>query len=415
MQFYQQKLDNGLQIVGETSRNAQSVALGFFVRTGARDETAEESGVTHFLEHMIFKGTERRTFLEVNRDFDRLGADYNAYTSEEQTVFHAAILPEYLPQAIDLLADILRPSLREQDFDMEKNVILEEIGMYEDRPGTIAYDYAKRFFFANHALGNSILGTPESVSALTQVQMLDYFHRRYVAPNVIVSVAGNFDWHNFVDLIQQHCSHWPTGEVGRQGVTEVKSSRRVELQTRDQVTQEHVIMMAPGPSASSPFRFAADTLGVALGDDSGSRLYWALVDPGLVDSAGAGFSQYEGTGTLYTGFSCEPSQVEENLAIVHRAYEEVQKDGITEEELQQAKAKIQSILVRRSERSMGRMLDLGNAWTYLGQYRSVDDDLAAFDAVTLDQIREVMERYPITEQSTFALGPLTSLGVASGE
>src|SRR5271156_4786045 len=165
MPFQQQVLANGLRLIGETSPSARSVALGFFVRTGSRDETSDASGVSHFLEHMVFKGTPRRTALDVNRDFDRIGADYNAFTSEENTVFHAAVLPEYLPQAFDILADILRPSLREDDFEMEKKVIIEEIGMYEDQPTWSAYDNAKRAYFAEHALGNSILGTPESIRA----------------------------------------------------------------------------------------------------------------------------------------------------------------------------------------------------------------------------------------------------------
>src|SRR5229473_1039384 len=156
MPFHSQKLPNGLQIIGEVLPSSRSVALGFFVRTGARDEAPDESGVTHFLEHMVFKGTPRRTALDVNRDFDRIGAHYNAFTSEENTVFYAAILPEYLPQAVDVLSDILRPSLRVEDFDMEKNVIIEEIGMYEDQPMWSAYDHAKQAFFGEHPLGKSV-------------------------------------------------------------------------------------------------------------------------------------------------------------------------------------------------------------------------------------------------------------------
>src|SRR6476619_4072237 len=166
MPFHQQKLANGLTIIGETSPAAKSAAVGFFVRTGSRDETPDVAGVSHFLEHMVFKGTPRRSAADVNREFDRIGADYNAFTSEENTVFHASVLPEYLPQADDLLADILRPSLRGDDFDMEKKVIIEEIGMYEDQPMFSAYDHAKRVYFAEHPLGNSILGTPESITAL---------------------------------------------------------------------------------------------------------------------------------------------------------------------------------------------------------------------------------------------------------
>src|SRR5207253_6093258 len=192
-------------MIGEYSPSARSVALGFFVRTGARDETGDVSGVTHFLEHMVFKGTPRRSALDVNRDFDRIGAHYNAFTSEENTVFYAAILPEYIPQAVDILADILRPSLRQDDFDMEKNVIIEEIGMYEDQPMWSAYDRAKRVYFADHPLGNSILGTPESIRALTREQMHTYFQGRYVAPNITVAAAGNYDWKELVALIRKHC------------------------------------------------------------------------------------------------------------------------------------------------------------------------------------------------------------------
>src|SRR5437588_6676292 len=153
MPFHSHTLSNGLTIVAESAPSARSLALGFFVRTGSRDETPDVSGVTHFLEHMIFKGTERRSAHDVNRDFDRIGADSNAFTSEENTVFHACLLPEYLPQAVDVLADILRPSLRTEDFDMEKKVIIEEINMYEDQPMWSAYDHAKRVYFAIHRLG----------------------------------------------------------------------------------------------------------------------------------------------------------------------------------------------------------------------------------------------------------------------
>src|SRR5947199_335924 len=205
MAFHQTKLDNGLQVIGESSPSARSVALGFFVLTGSRDETPEVSGVTHFLEHMVFKGTPRRSAFEVNRDFDRIGADYNAYTSEENTVFHAAVLPEYLPQAVDILADILRPSLRGDDFDMEKKVIIEEIGMYEDQPMWSAYDHAKRVYFADHRLGNTILGTVESIRVLERDQMHEYFSRRYVAPNITVVAAGHFDWNDLVKLVRAQC------------------------------------------------------------------------------------------------------------------------------------------------------------------------------------------------------------------
>src|SRR5580700_9721199 len=198
MSFHQHVLANGLTIIGEISPSARSVAVGFFVKTGSRDETPAESGVSHFLEHMMFKGTPRRTALEVNLDFDRIGASNNSYTSDENTVYYAAVLPEYLPKALDILADILRPSLRLDDFTTEKEVILEEIGMYDDQPGWVASDNARQIYYAQHPLGNSVLGTNESIKALTRDQMQTYFDRRYAANNIILSVAGNFEWKRLV-------------------------------------------------------------------------------------------------------------------------------------------------------------------------------------------------------------------------
>src|SRR5262249_5289003 len=154
----------------------------------------------------------------------RIGAHYNAFTSEENTVFYAAILPEYLPAAVDLLADILRPSLRQEDFDMEKNVIIEEIAMYDDQPMWSAYDHAKRIYFADHPLGNSILGTPESIRALQRDQMYEYFRRRYVARNITVVAAGNFDWNALVPLLERHCGGWEGGASGRGGIRETPGS-----------------------------------------------------------------------------------------------------------------------------------------------------------------------------------------------
>lgn len=408
--FQKHQLPNGLTIIGEPAASARSAAVGFFVRTGSRDETPAEAGVSHFLEHMVFKGTPRRTALDVNKDFDRIGASYNAFTSEENTVFYAAILPEYLPDAVDILADILRPSLRDEDFDMEKNVILEEIGMYEDQPGWAAYDRAKRHFFLDHPLGPAVLGTTESIKALKQQQMHDYFRRRYVAPNVTVVCAGNFDFNKLVELVQTATDKWDSGPIGRENIRPAIGPKTLQTFQRETVVQEHVILISPGPSANSPLRHAADMLAMAVGDDSGSRLYWDLVDPGHADSADTSYHEYEGTGIFYTSFSGEPARAAENRAIVRKVFSEVQRDSITAEELQQAKNKVLSRVVRGSERPMGRMQALGMAWTYLGTYRSVDDELNAFEAVTLEKVREVLDQFPIDAPTELAFGPLKDLG-----
>jgi predicted Zn-dependent peptidase len=415
MPFHSHKLPNGLQLIGETSPSARSVAVGFFVRTGARDETTAESGVSHFLEHMMFKGTPRRTAFDVNLDFDRIGASYNAYTSEENTVYYAALLPEYLPRGIDILADILRPSLRQEDFDTEKNVILEEIDMYEDQPGSVAWDRARRLFYGHHPLGNSVLGTKESVKALTRDQMNAYFSRRYAANNIVVSVAGNFDWSEFVKLVTDACARWNTDTVGRDHRTEWRGEGGRHLLTREKVQQEYVMFMCGGPPAHSKMRYAADTLALAVGDDSGSRLYWALVDPGHADSADCSYVENDGTGAVYVSLSCEPENTEGNAERAAQVMREVQKDGITDGELNQAKSKILSRVVRGSERPMGRMQAIAAAWTYTGEYRDVDTELANFDAVTLADVRGYLDAYPIDRSTLVAFGPLKELSDLKGK
>jgi predicted Zn-dependent peptidase len=402
-------LSNGLALVGETNSAARSAALGFFVKTGSRDEAAKVSGVTHFLEHMVFKGTPRRTALDVNADFDRIGAQYNAFTSEENTVFYAAVLPEYLPQAFDVLADILRPSLREADFEMEKNVIIEEIGMYEDQPTWSAYDHAKRVYFGDHPLGKSILGTPASIRALTRDQMHAYFQRRYVPGNIAVVAAGNFGWDAFVKLAEKHCGDWSHGAEGHIDTRGTCGSGAFEVLSRDKVTQEHVILVSPGPAVNSMRRYAADILATVLGDDSGSRLYWALVDPGLAESADCSFHEYLDTGAFYISFSCEPEHAQKNLAIVHGILRQLQEDGITEEELRQAKSKVLSRVVRGGERPMGRMQAIGMQHVYWNAYHTVDEELHWFEAVSRKKVRDVLRSYPLEGATTLALGPLQKL------
>ncbi len=409
MPFHHHKLSNGLTVIGESAPQARSVAVGFFVRTGSRDETPEVCGVSHFLEHMAFKGSDKRTAEEVNRDFDRIGADYNAFTSEESTVYHAAVLPEYLPDAADIVSGLLRPVLRQDDFDMEKKVIINEIGRYEDMPHWSAYDHAKVKYFGPHDLAKSILGTPQSITDMKRDEMEAYHRRRYVAANITMVATGKFEFDEVVRLAEKYCAGWPTGEAVRAGITETDGTATSHLIHKPKVAQQYVILMSPGPAAASPLRYAADLLSMAVGDDSGSRLYWELIDPGLTDSAGCSFHEYDGTGVYYTSMSCEPEKAASNVAILKRVLAEVQEKGITEDELETAKSKLLSRLVRSGERPRGRLVPVGMNWMYQGEYRSVDDDLRLYEAVTLADLRRVTEKYPLTRQTSLALGPLEKL------
>jgi predicted Zn-dependent peptidase len=410
MPFHTHALPSGLTLIGETLPSARSVSLGFFVRTGSRDEATDESGVSHFLEHMVFKGTPRRTAFDVNRDFDQLGAKYNAYTSEEETVYYASVLPEYLPAVADILADILRPSLRTDDFDTEKQVILEEIKKYDDQPHSVAWDRAKEVYFGKHPLGNSILGTHASVTALTAERMRAYFDRRYAAGNILVAAAGNFDWPAFVRLIGEKTAGWAGGAVHPRPLAAAVGPGGVHAFQKEGVAQQYVLSMAPAPAADSPLRHAASVLAVAVGDDSGSRLHWELVDPGRVESAGCGVDFSHGNGFLAVSVSGDPESAGENLGIVKRVLGEVQRGGITEDELAQAKTKITSRVVRSSERPMGRMSSIAGGWMYRGEYSDPDVEIARYDAVDLNAIRTCLDAFPVDAITTVGYGPLKQLG-----
>jgi predicted Zn-dependent peptidase len=411
MPFHSCVLNNGLQIIGETNPSALCVALAFWVKTGSRDETVDVSGVSHFLEHMVFKGTERRDSLAVNRDFSRIGADNNAFTSEENTVFHAVFLPEFLPEAVDVLADIMRPSLRQEDFDTEKSVILDEIVRYEVQPGWATYDNGRRIYFGNHPLGNSILGTTQSIKALTCEQMRAYFTKRYVAPNIQAAAAGNFEWPLLVELIDKACSSWPTGSAARDNRREAKGAGGLHVipRPKEKVAQQYVLMISPAPSADSPLRYAASMLTTAIGDYTGSRLFWALTDPGLADEAGMGADECDAAGAYYTSFNCDPENAGECYGLVRNILDDVQKNGISSEELEQARTKNVSREVRASERTHRRMLNISKDWAYLKQYRTLDDELASWEAVDSNSIRELLDRYPLTGYTTTTLGSLASL------
>ena len=409
MTFHQQQCSNGLTIIGEVIPEARSAAVGFFVRTGSRDETIEESGVSHFLEHMLFKGTKKRDAAQVNKDFDKIGANYNAFTSEENTVFYASTLPEYHQDATEILADILRPSLRSADFEMEKKVIIEEIGMYEDNPGWMVFDHARKLFFADHPLGNSVLGTTQSITDLKRDQMLDYFQRRYIASNITLVASGNFEWDKFLKKAEKLTTNWKFGMARRDHIRQTSGSAEFKLLEKKTTTQQNVVMICPGPPAASPLRYAANLFAMILGDQSGSRLYWSLVDSGFAESADCSFHEYDGAGAFYTSFSCDPKHTHKNLEIVIKQIHELIIKGITEEELEQAKSKVLSRIVRAGEKTMNRLQEVGMTWVYLRKYKSVDEDMQTYEKVNLRQMQQLIERYPLLRLTTTAMGPLAKL------
>lgn len=408
MQFHHHTLDNGLNVIAEVNPRAHSAAVGFFVETGSRDEAPELSGVSHFLEHMAFKGNDRYTADDVNRIFDEVGAKYNASTSEEVTLFYAAILPEYLPRTFDLLANLLQPALRTEDFALEQQVILEEIGMYEDAPTFQAYDLAMQTHFGRHPLGRRILGTTQSVGSLTADQMRGYFHDRYRAGNITLVAAGNLDWTALLQLAEQHCGRWAEGGSARQPHS-ARPAGGSSLLTRPTHHQQHVMQLAEAPSSTHPLRYAADLLSVIVGDDGGSRLYWEIVDPGLAEAAELTYNDFSDCGAWCTYLSCAPEDVEDNLEHIADIYEAINVEGVRESEVEQARNKVATRIVLAAERPMGRLSALGSNWVYRREYRTIDEDLRTVQELTVEDVRKLLDAYPLRQTTTVGVGPMAAL------
>jgi predicted Zn-dependent peptidase len=401
--FKHTTLSNGLTVIGEILPSAHTAAIGFFVKTGARDETAVVMGVSHFLEHMMFKGTETRTAEDVDRQFDEIGANHNAFTSSEMTAFYAHCLPEHLTKAEEVLSDIMRPSLRQEDFDQEKLVILEEIAMYQDNPFWVLYERAIEEYYDEHPLGHRVLGTPETIRNLKRDQMLSYFQQRYSADNTIVALAGNVDFDAMVERIAQHCGHWQRTDASREYPKEAHQPKEVTIEMPN-VTRHYLLLISTAPSMADERRYAQAMLMHILGDHDGSRLYWALVDTGLAEEAQAQYDGRDGTGDALVFCMCDPVDAEKVHAI---AIEQMNglADSLTEDDLVRARSKIATAVTLHGELPAGRMKRLGRQWTYDGEYRSLEDELAKINAVTLSDLRAVSEAFPLRPVITASLRP----------
>ncbi|MHC4564116.1 MAG: M16 family metallopeptidase, partial [Planctomycetota bacterium] len=359
MEFRQTQLDNGLTVAAEVNPAAASAAMGFFVRAGARDEWPAVAGVSHFLEHMMFKGSHKRSAAEVNLGFDEIGASYNAATSEEKTVYFGAVLPEYQDRVLDLLCDLLDAALRQDDFDVEKQVILDEIALYEDRPTFRTYVKLMATFFEGHPLGNDVLGSVQSVTEMARDDMESYFRQRYSPDNIIVVGAGDLDYDAFVRQLEATCSHWRPRAVGRDRPP-APDHRAVRVVTDKKIARQHLGLMAPAPAEQDDARYAAGLASTIIGDVTNSRFFYSLIEPALADDAFMIHEGLDGAGAMYIYVSCDPDRTSQVLQIVRDELARFQEFGPTADELASAKNKFASGMTLASESPMSRLMNIGN-------------------------------------------------------
>lgn len=408
MEFKHAQLDNGLNIIAEVNPQAASMAAGFFVRSGSRDETPEVAGVSHFLEHMVFRGTERRSAADVNREYDEIGAEYNAFTSQEATVYYAAVLPEFQDRMLDILCDIIRPSLRQQDFDVEKKVIVEEIALYEDQPQFRVFDNLMVRFFDGHPLGNRVLGTRESISAMKRDGMQAYFDRRYSPGNVAMAAVGNVNFDALTEQARRMCSHWRSFDAGRDLPAAPKRTDR-EVMVDEKLSREHVGIISPAPSNQDADRYAAHVAATIIGDDTGSRLFYALVDPAIADDASMSYDPLDGVGAFITFISADATRAADAVRIAHEQFARFVEEGPTDAELTAAMNKIASGATLKCERPMGRLTAVGFDWMYRREYLPLETELESVFAVTRDDVMRIVRSWDIASTTVLALGPLESI------
>jgi predicted Zn-dependent peptidase len=384
----------------------ESAAVCFHVRTGSRDEAPDIAGVSHFLEHMMFKGTQGgRSAIDISKQFERMGADYNAFTWVESTVYYARVLGDRLPEALDILSDMMRPTLDEGEFTTEKGVIIEEIARSEDQPTHELIHKLFETFFHPHPLGNSVLGTPQTIGAMPVERMREYHAGRYSPDNMVVGVAGNFEWETFLPLLQDRTGSWEPRATGRPGIG-FNPSPRSQVEVKPKLQQEHVALASPAPDSASPDSWAAGLLASVLGDSSGSRLFWEVTQKGLADSVETEYYGFDGAGMFLTYFSASPEKAREVLGVVRSELEKLEREGVSPEELERAKVKAVSDTVIGGEASHRRMFEVVELYLSKGRALSVDEIIAAIEAVTPEDIARVARSYPLSAYTLQAAGPM---------
>ncbi len=401
--FRQHTLANGLTIIAEIDPNAYTSAAGFFVRTGARDEAPPLMGVSHFLEHMMFKGTVDLSAEAINQGFDDLGASNNAFTSNEITCFYAHTLPEYAGSTLDLLGRMMRPALRQGDFDTEKGVILEEIAMYKDNPFWVLYEETVDRFYAPHPLRHRVLGTADTITELARDSMQGYFDTRYSADNTVVALAGQVEFDAVVAQLDALCGSWQRTRATRDAHRPPTNAGAFALRDA-RINRAYLLGLADAPDGNDPRRYDASLASQVLGGPDNSRLHWAVLETGIADEAQAAYDGHEGVGEFFVYASCDPDKADEVWGIVERECAAL-ADSLEEDDLAKLRAKLLTSVTLQAERPMGRMMRLGRQWTLQHEYTPLETELDRIAAVTIDGVRETLAAFPISPKIAGRLLP----------
>jgi predicted Zn-dependent peptidase len=399
MKFDRTTLDSGVTVVTERMAEVRSVTIGFWFDVGSRDEPDALSGTSHFLEHLLFKGTPTRSAKEIANAFDAVGGDVNAFTGKEYTCYYSRIIDENLPMALDVLSDMITNSkIDPEELESERKVILEEIAMHDDAPDELVHDLFYRSMYEGHPLGRPVLGYNETIGKVTRDQVAEYWTDRYSAPNLVVAAAGNVDHDELVSRVGELFADRTGHKTLRAGNAPTPNGG-VNVHKRP-TEQAHIVMGSPALHRSHEDRHALALLDTVLGGGMSSRLFQEVREKrGLAYSVYSYRSMFADTGTFAVYVGTTPQNAETVLDIVQAEIASIRSDGITDAEFERAKGHLKGSLVLSSEDPGSRMNRLGKQQVTNGEITSIDELIAKVDALEMSDIRRVSEM-------VFGSGPL---------
>ena len=401
-------LSNGLRVITEAMPHVRSVSLGIWIDSGSRREEGAENGISHFIEHMVFKGTERRSAEEIARGMDALGGHLDAFTGKELVSFNAKVLDEHLPEAFDILADmVLHPVFREEDIEKEKGVILEELKMEVDNPEYLIHESFIGNFWKGHPLGKPILGTRETIGGFNRAMIGDYWRRVYSPANIVITAAGHLSHEHIAELAARHFDSLPPGPKLTPQSAPAPSAPLL-TRRKNSLEQVHLMVGVPAFPVAHEHRFTAYTLNTLLGGSMSSRLFQNIREQrGLVYSVFSELNTYRDSGCLgvYAGTSSEA--VGEVVQLILQEFRRFKDELVSEDELRRAKNNLKGSLMLGLESTSSRMSNLARQQIYFGRFPGLDELLEKIESVNAEDMREVARAFFRPESVGVAvLGPL---------
>lgn len=399
----QHQLKNGLVISAEIDPHAVSAACGFFVDTGARDEPSSLMGVSHFLEHMAFKGSGELTGEAIDKAFDDLGLDHNAWTSAEATAFWIHARPDRLLEGFPTLTTLLRPDLRSKDLEDERKVILEEIAMYEDEPFWVLIEGLLERYYADNGLGHRVLGTNETVGNINRESMAAYHTERYGPQNMMLAAAGNIDFEALVALAETNAGGWENapGRPPREDPKHQDVTFEVE---KENLAQQYVVLMMPAPDRTHPKYHAASMLMQILGGSASDLLHWSLVDPGIAEHASASHDMRDGSGEFVCWAVSDPSRSEEVESILREQLLSL-RNNLSEDALGRVRARVATAAALHGELPRGRMSRIGRRWLSHRDWVPIEEEVNHIQQVTMADLHGILEHWSLEPRAVGRLRP----------